>query len=126
MSELDDLTTDDWDKMSAGQKIQLMNEECSNNKHEGAADILKQAVFEMEDRAAIYDNEAGERSIGKTVEAFQIITGGTEMRSEEHGWLFMEVLKLVRSQQGQFKLDNYVDASAYAGLMGEAAMRERG
>jgi len=45
--------------------------------------------------------------------------------TEEKGWLFMVLLKIVRSQQGDFKLDNYEDGGAYFGLMGEAANKER-
>ena len=42
--------------------------------------------------------------------------------TEEEGWIFMVFLKLARSQQGEFKLDDYVDMAAYAALAGESAM----
>ena len=35
--------------------------------------------------------------------------------------MFMIFLKAVRTQQGNFKADNYEDGAAYFGLMGEAA-----
>jgi len=91
-----------------------------------AHDIVKMAMKHMEDRAATYDKPEGERSIGATVDAFNAVTGDGLMNSEERGWLFMVLLKIVRSQQGDFKLDNYEDLSAYGGLMGEAAAKERG
>jgi len=38
----------------------------------------------------------------------------------------MEILKMVRASQGEFRADNYEDGAAYAALAGEAAARERG
>lgn len=116
---LEDLTPDEWNSLSADKANKM-------KPVESAQDILNQANYEMGDRAVTYDAKDGERSIGKTVRAFQIITGGTALQSEEQGWLFMEILKMVRSQQGAFKMDNYVDAAAYAGLRGESALIERG
>ena len=89
-----------------------------------APDFLKKGLGHMEDRAATYDKEGGERSMGKTVAAFNIITGSN--LTEEEGWLFMEILKQVRSMQGNFKADNYEDLAAYAALRGECASRDRG
>lgn len=90
-----------------------------------AQQILEKAAQHMKDRAKTYDQPGGERSIGKTVEAFKVITGDGLMNSEERGWLFMALLKAVRSQQGEYKADNYEDLVAYASLMGEAAAVER-
>lgn len=89
-----------------------------------AASMLQSALGHMEDRAKTYDAPGGERSMGKTVSAFNTITGLT--LSEEQGWLFMEILKQVRSQQGNYRADNYEDMVAYAALRGECAARERG
>ena len=89
-----------------------------------AGDFLGAALGHLEDRAATYDSPQGERSMGRTVEAFNAITG--HKLSEEQGWLFMSCLKLVRSQQGKYKFDNYADLTAYASLMGECAARVRG
>ncbi len=86
-----------------------------------AADILKAGIGHLEDRAETYDNPEGERSIASTVDAFNSIVPDGRVDTEELGWLFMILLKLVRSQQGDFKLDNYEDAAAYCALMGEAA-----
>lgn len=89
-----------------------------------AASMLTAALGHMEDRAKTYDAPGGERSMGKTVAAFNTITG-LEL-TEEQGWLFMEILKQVRSQQGDYRPDNYEDMVAYAALRGECAARERG
>lgn len=88
-----------------------------------AADILRAGLGHMEDRAATYDKPQGERSMAATVAAFKATTS-IEL-TEEQGWHFMCLLKLVRSQQGNFKLDNYEDLAAYAGLAGEAANKKR-
>lgn len=92
-------------------------------KESKAAEILQQAAGHMIDRASTYDNENGERSIPATVEAFNAITDH-ELTAEQ-GWLFMVILKLVRSQQGDYKADNYEDSAAYAALMGEQAESDR-
>ena len=89
-----------------------------------AASMLTAALGHMEDRAKTYDTPGGERSMGKTVSAFNVITGQT--LTEEAGWLFMEILKQVRSQQGDYRADSYEDLVAYAALRGECAARERG
>lgn len=90
-----------------------------------AASILEAGLGHMKDRAATYDKPEGERSIEATVKAFNAVTGDGSMNTEERGWLFMLLLKAVRSQQGNFKQDNYEDGAAYFGLMGEAAAKER-
>lgn len=85
--------------------------------------MLLKALGHMEDRAATYDKPEGERSMGKTVAAFNAITG--QALTEEQGWLFMGLLKMVRSQQGAFRADNYEDLAAYAALQGECAAATR-
>lgn len=88
-----------------------------------AAEILEAGAIHMKDRAATYDTPSGERSISKTVSAFNSITGHNI--TPEQGWLFMTLLKIVRSQQGDFKMDNYEDGAAYFALMGEQASEDR-
>ena len=90
-----------------------------------AEEILCRARQHMRDRAKTYDQPQGERSMGATVRAFFEVTGDGAMDSEERGWLFMELLKCVRSQQGEYRADNYEDATAYAALRGESAAKER-
>ena len=89
-----------------------------------ASDFLGAALNHLGDRASTYDNPTGERSMGRTVEAFNAITG--HKLTEEQGYLFMCLLKQVRSQQGKYKSDNYEDLTAYASLMGECAAKVRG
>lgn len=88
-----------------------------------ASDILDKAAGHLKDRAATYDKPAGERSMGAAVEAFRSITG--VKLTTEQGWLFMALLKAVRSQQGCYRADNYEDGAAYFALAGEAASIER-
>lgn len=85
-----------------------------------APEILKQAARHIEDRAKARDQPEGERSMGKTVAAFNAITGNS--LSERDGWVFMQVLKLARACNTASGLaDDYEDAAAYAALAGEAA-----
>ena len=84
-----------------------------------AHEILQAAQKHMDDRASTYDKPEGERSMGGTISAFKAITGVT--LTEEQGWLFMAVLKAVRSQQGDYRADSYEDGAAYFALAGEAA-----
>lgn len=90
-----------------------------------AKDVLAAAQQHMIDRESMYDTPGGERSIPATVAAFKAITGDGQIDSDERGWLFMVLLKLVRCQQGNFKLDNYEDGAAYCALMAESAAVER-
>jgi hypothetical protein len=69
------------------------------------------------------DDKQEERSMGKTVAAFNALTGHS--LTEEQGWLFMVTLKMARAQQGYYKDDNYLDGTAYFALAGEAASVER-
>ena len=80
----------------------------------------------MEQRAAQYDQPGGERSMGRTVEAFNAITGRTGERalSEADGWLLMQVLKDVRQWQSPaFHRDSAEDGVAYSALKAEALER---
>lgn len=88
---------------------------------DSAHGILEQAVMEMQDRAKTYDKPQGERSMRATVAAFAHVTGVS--MTEQQGWQFMEVLKMVRSNQGAYRADSFVDGAAYAALAGEAASR---
>src|SRR5690606_18894928 len=88
-----------------------------------ANEILQAAAGHMQDRAATYDKPEGERSMGATVEAFKAVTG--HQLTEEQGWLFMALLKAVRSQQGDLRMDSYEDGAAYFSLAGESAARDR-
>jgi hypothetical protein len=84
------------------------------------SEVLRAAAQHMEARAATYDTPSGERSMGATVDIFNTLVGGPAMNTEQ-GWLFMVILKMVRCQQGDFKLDNYEDMAAYCALAAESA-----
>ncbi len=91
-----------------------------------AQDFLLAGIGHMRNRASTYDKPEGERSMAATIAAFNAVTGDGLMSSEERGWLFMQLLKAVRSQQGDFRADSYEDGASYAGLAGEAAYKARG
>lgn len=84
-----------------------------------AHEILEAAAGHLKDRASTYDKPEGERSMYATVEAFECVTGVG--MTETQGWLFMAILKAVRSQQGGYRADSYEDGAAYFSLAGEAA-----
>jgi len=88
-----------------------------------AASFLRAGLRHMEDRAATYDRPDGERSMGAAVSAFEAVSG--VRLTEEQGWLFMAILKAVRTQQGGFRADNYEDGAAYFALAGESAAKSR-
>src|SRR5690625_3622372 len=87
-----------------------------------AHEILQAAQQHMQDRAKKYDNPKGERSMKATVSAFNVVTDST--MTEEQGWLFMALLKAVRSQQGDHDIDSFEDGAAYLALAGECASKQ--
>ena len=84
-----------------------------------ATTILEKAAQHMRDRAATYDKPEGERSMGKTVAAFNAITGRDLTTAE--GWLMLAVLKQVRVFQNSAvpHVDSLEDGPAYLALMAE-------
>ena len=88
-----------------------------------ADECLKNAAGHLSNRASTYDSAEGERSMSRTVSTFYALTD--VFMTEEQGWMFMAALKMVRSQQGNFKLDNYEDGAAYFALAAEAASEGR-
>ena len=84
-----------------------------------APDILKKSAQHMLDRATTYDKPEGERSMAKTVQAFNAITGRDITTAE--GWLMLVVLKQVRAFQnpGKPHVDSLEDGPAYLALMAE-------
>lgn len=85
--------------------------------------LLDAAADHMRDRAATYDKPEGERSMGATVAAFNIITGRDLTESE--GWLLMQILKDVRDRQReQPHRDSLEDGIAYSALKAEARLKE--
>ena len=89
-----------------------------------APDILKKSAQHMLDRAATYDKPEGERSMAKTVQAFNAITGRDITTAE--GWLMLAVLKQVRAFQnpGKPHVDSLEDGPAYLALMAEEMLSD--
>lgn len=83
--------------------------------------ILQAAIDTMRQRATDRDIEQ-ERTMRTIVEMFNTMTG--HKLSETDGWQFMLILKLVRSRNGGFNVDDYLDMAAYAGLAGESHAHE--
>lgn len=84
-----------------------------------APDLLAKAAELMIERGRTYDEEGGERSMGKTVAAFNAITGRD--LTEAEGWLLMQVLKDVRLfTRETYHADSAEDCIAYAALKAEA------
>ena len=88
-----------------------------------ANEFLRASAEVMEQRAKEYDKPEGERSMGKTVEVFNLITGHTITEAE--GWLLMQILKDVRQWQNPaYHEDSAVDCVSYSALKAEALYRE--
>ncbi len=109
----------------------------TNPTHSGApgvaitADaILSAAAATIAARGAQRDSRTSadrpqERSMAATVAAFNVVEG-TQL-TERQGWIFMQVLKMVRgattARNGLHNDDDALDGAAYAALAGEAAAR---
>ena len=89
----------------------------------GADEILQIANEAIAQRGVMYDStgQQQERSMGKVVAMFNALTG--HELTNEQGWKFMCLLKLARSEQGEFSLDSFIDLAAYAALAGEEAAK---
>lgn len=84
-----------------------------------ATEFLSTAQSHMDARAQVYDKADGERSMARTVAAFNAITG--HRLSESDGWMLMMLLKAVRlTQRATYHADSAEDLVAYAALLGEA------
>ena len=89
-----------------------------------AREFLLDAVAVMEERAEQYDSEGGERSMSKTIEAFNAVTGHTLIESD--GWLIMLLLKQVRQWSKEtYHHDSALDAVAYSALLAESLKKEK-
>ena len=89
-----------------------------------AGEFLQRAAALLDERGREYDRantggRSGERSMGRAVTAFNIVTGRD--LTEPEGWLLLQLLKDVRQWQSPgFHLDSAEDAIAYAALKAEA------
>lgn len=88
-----------------------------------AEEFLHSAAEIMGQRGVDYDQDGGERSMGKTVKAFNIITG--KDLTEGEGWLLLQLLKDVRqwSTKG-VHMDSIQDCIAYAALKAEGLVND--
>lgn len=87
-----------------------------------AESLLQGSIDILRERATLRDSPQGERSMAKCIDAFNALTGNH--LSVLDGWKFMLCLKLSRSSQGRFHLDDYKDLIGYATLAGEEAANE--
>jgi len=88
-----------------------------------AAEMLGRAAALLHERGQSYDKPQGERSMARTVSAFNAITGRD--LTEAEGWLFMQQLKQVRLfTRSGYHADSAEVNIAYAALMAEAKERE--
>jgi len=89
-----------------------------------APELLQNAANIMAERGKQYDKPEGERSMGKCVAAFNIITDKT--LTEAEGWLLLQLLKDVRQwQRPGYHQDSSEDCIAYAALKAEAKQQEQ-
>ena len=88
-----------------------------------AEEMASELAAIMQERAKLRDAAQGERSMGKTVKLFNALYDLN--LTEEQGWCFMVLLKLVRASQGKFHLDDYQDQACYSLLQAESAKRDR-
>jgi hypothetical protein len=90
-----------------------------------AQDFLRNGADLLEERGKQYDQPGGERSMGKTVRAFNAITGRD--LTEPEGWLLLQVLKDVRQWQNpdKYHADSAEDCVSYAALKAEALAEQQ-
>lgn len=75
------------------------------------------------ERGSTYDKSGEERSIVRTITAFNAITG--HKLEEADGWLFLQLLKDARQWSApRYHEDSAVDCIGYAALKAEALARE--
>lgn len=95
-------------------------------KPNSASNFLLVANNTMKQRGETYDKSTEgecERSMGKTVEAFNAITG--KDLKESDGWLLMLLLKQTRQQSSdKYHHDSALDSVAYSALLAESLSDE--
>ena len=117
----------DWTQMAADGDIvayRIPDQVDAEVRDDRAPALLARAQRHMLDRAATYDQPDGERSMGRTVAAFNAITG-RDLRESE-GWLLLQILKDVRDRQrAEPHVDSLEDGMAYSALKAEARLAGR-
>lgn len=86
--------------------------------------IVDHSLRHVLHRAEAYDSEGGERSMSRTVQAFNAFTGHS--LSESDGWRFMQCLKGVRlyTNRDDVHLDSMEDGIAYSALEAECIVNK--
>lgn len=86
------------------------------------SDYLRQAADTLDERGKQYDASGSERSMEKTVNIFNILTGNSLTTAE--GWQFMKVLKAVRlwSNIDSVHADSIIDDLGYTALLAEETL----
>lgn len=94
-----------------------------SDKLNKAEDLLQEAYDTLVERGSLHD-KAGveERSLGKVAEMMTALKG-QPYTAQDIG-LVQICVKLVRSQQGNYHHDNFVDLAGYAALTGEEAHKQ--
>ena len=88
-----------------------------------APDILRKAEEIMRERGKQYDQDQGERSMEKIVNAFNAATGYNLKESD--GWMFMMFLKIIRdNSKKEGHQDSCEDLVAYSALYGESRLKK--
>lgn len=88
-----------------------------------ALDFLQDSMNTLEQRGKDYDQENGERSMERTIIAFNAITG--KQLTEAEGWLLLQLLKDVRQWTAPaYHHDSALDCVAYSALKAEALINE--
>jgi hypothetical protein len=84
-----------------------------------AQDFLAKAGQLMDARGQTYDQPDGERSMGRTVIAFNAITG--QSLTEAEGWLLLQLLKDARQwSRTEYHADSAEDGVSFSALKAEA------
>ena len=87
--------------------------------------LLENTLSLLAERGQQYDSPKGERSMGRTIAAFNAITGRN--LTEAEGMLLLAVLKMVRDRQREkAHVDSCEDLIAYCALYAEARLNEGG
>lgn len=109
---------------AVGLAVSAVDQLKNGPRQDPAYSFLEEAVTTMKARAELRDKEDGERTAAQIAKVFNVITGHT--LSEADAWMFLIVLKIVRSRSGRYNKDDYVDLAAYSGLLGEFESTNRG
>ena len=113
----------DW-SIAVAYRVVAPAEKPASPTTPSAAGTLRKAADLIEQRGKQRDSDAGERSMARTVAAFNAVYGAS--LTETQGWHFMELLKMVRSSQGDYVADDFDDKVAYAALAAECEALTRG